>query len=84
MSPSFRGRLRELEKVTIRDAILGVMGERPGWWWFKSEIARAVYKRYGRVARNEESIYRELRRLVEEGLVEREGQGKHAQYRLKP
>ena len=72
-----------MDRVTVRDAILEVLRERPYWWWFKSEIARAVQRRFRGVARNQETIFRELRRLVEDGLAEREGEGKHAQYRLK-
>jgi len=72
-----------MDRITVREAILEVLREKPYWWWFKSEIARVVQKRFWGVARNQETIFRELRRLVEEGLVEREGSGRKTQYRLK-
>jgi len=62
---------------------LEVLRERPHWWHFKSEIARLVFKKFKGVARNQETVFRELRRLVREGLVEREGSGRKTQYKLK-
>jgi len=70
-------------KISVREAILEVLREQPHYWHFKSEIAKLVFFHFKGVARNQETIFRELRRLVNEGLVLREGQGKRTQYKLK-
>jgi len=68
------------EKPTVKEAIEDVMIEAKGWL-YKSEIASLVWKKHGRVCRNQETIFRELRRLVEDGKVRRMGEGKNTKYR---
>jgi len=70
------------ERTTVREAIVEVMKRYRRTWMYKSEIGREVSSRFRGTAKNQETIFRELRRLVEEGIVTKYERGKYALYAL--
>jgi len=71
------------ERTTVREAIVEVLKRYRRTWMYKSEIGREVSSRFRGTAKNQETIFRELRRLVEEDIVTKYERGKYALYALK-
>jgi len=69
--------------MTVREAIVEVFLNSEKKWMYKSEIGILTMTKYKGVARNQETVFRELRRMVEERIVVRLGMGKTALYGLK-
>jgi len=69
--------------MTVREAIVEVFLNSDKRWLYKSEIGILTMAKYKGVARNQETVFRELRRMTQEGIVVRLGMGKTALYGLK-
>ena len=68
---------------SVKEAIIEVLAESERPWLYKSQIARRVFRKYPAIAKNQETIFRQLRRLAEEGVVVRYRYRNRALYALK-